>query len=425
LLFGPVPCTADDSTGPEADNDRATIIELVGKLKDQDTSSDTRRQAAYALGQLGPKARAAVPALIEATGDRDGQVIWYALDALGRIGPAAREAVPEILRVIQESLEIDSPGYRTLRSSAVRALGNIGPDARTATDLLEGILADSGADPVYRITAAVSLYQISGRPAAISALARELRNTKSDAALAAAMALYRMGPAAKPAERDLAYALGHADADVRRAAGRALSQFGTSTAPALVKALGYPDRFDRVAVVNTLGWILDQQRRTVLHRPETSSQQYAMAADHLRDVVTPALVKLLDDTDVDVRTAAIMALGRMGPAIAPVALKKLQEASGHAQQAAAQVLIEMEKYLSADIGSLEGVQQLKQALLEQLGPALLSRNANVRLASFRLVDALQFAEVDDVTRRALRDGLREDRDEIRRYAFRSLQRLTP
>ena len=61
-----------------------TVPPLVERLKDQDF--EQRRRAADALGDLGPKAAAAVPALVAAFADEHVEVHWYALDALGRIG---------------------------------------------------------------------------------------------------------------------------------------------------------------------------------------------------------------------------------------------------------------------------------------------------------------------------------------------------
>jgi HEAT repeat protein len=57
----------------------------------------SRRQAARALGQLGPVAEAAVPALIMRMEDLDTGVQIAAVDALGSIGEGARAAVPALI----------------------------------------------------------------------------------------------------------------------------------------------------------------------------------------------------------------------------------------------------------------------------------------------------------------------------------------
>src|SRR5262249_42809036 len=64
----------------------------------RDSNPSTRREGAEALGEFGPKAEAAVPALIKALGDRDDQVRMLAAQALGRVGKAT---VPDLLRALK------------------------------------------------------------------------------------------------------------------------------------------------------------------------------------------------------------------------------------------------------------------------------------------------------------------------------------
>src|SRR5262245_6539542 len=70
------------------------ISDLTQRLQSQD--SIIRRNAAYALGQIGAGAKEAVPALIAALKDRDTEVRRSAASALGQIGPVAKEAVPAL-----------------------------------------------------------------------------------------------------------------------------------------------------------------------------------------------------------------------------------------------------------------------------------------------------------------------------------------
>src|SRR4030042_2632691 len=72
-----------------------------------------RRDAARALGEIGPGATDAVPELIEALDDEDMDLI--AVWALGRIGPAAIAAVPAIRRWLEK---VNS---RCRRMSEIRA----------------------------------------------------------------------------------------------------------------------------------------------------------------------------------------------------------------------------------------------------------------------------------------------------------------
>ena len=63
--------------------DEKEIKILIGKLKDPNVS--VRINAAIALGDIGPDAKAAVPALIEALNDKEGVVRWRAVAALGKM----------------------------------------------------------------------------------------------------------------------------------------------------------------------------------------------------------------------------------------------------------------------------------------------------------------------------------------------------
>jgi hypothetical protein len=74
------------------------IYNEVQRYKEALKSPDIniRREAARALGEIGPGAKDAVPELIEALDDEDMDLI--AVWALGRIGPAAIAAVPAIRR---------------------------------------------------------------------------------------------------------------------------------------------------------------------------------------------------------------------------------------------------------------------------------------------------------------------------------------
>jgi hypothetical protein len=63
-------------------------------------SVNIRREAARALGEIGPGAVDAVPELIEALNDEDVDLI--AVCALGEIGPAAVAAAPAIRRWLEK-----------------------------------------------------------------------------------------------------------------------------------------------------------------------------------------------------------------------------------------------------------------------------------------------------------------------------------
>jgi HEAT repeat protein len=113
---------------------KAAVPLLVAALGE---GNDYLRDAvAQALGGIGPGAREAVPALIEAARHRSAQdmPIW----ALGKIGPVTKDVVPFLTR-LQELLRDTSP---TVRAAAAGTLGRIGPAAKDAIPALEAALGD-------------------------------------------------------------------------------------------------------------------------------------------------------------------------------------------------------------------------------------------------------------------------------------------
>ena len=88
------------------ENDDSRVAELIRQLSDQDAS--VRANAAEALGEIGPEAKAAVPALIEASKHEEAGVRANATYALGRIGSDAKAAVPALI----EKLKDENAGVR-------------------------------------------------------------------------------------------------------------------------------------------------------------------------------------------------------------------------------------------------------------------------------------------------------------------------
>lgn len=111
--------------GPAASPAVGDLIERV-----RVEQKDVRRFAVEALGKIGPDAVEAVGPLIDALHAPDATFI-NAEVSLGEIGPAAFIAVPALLQRFREGFH---------RSNIARALGRIGPSARSATpDLLDAL----------------------------------------------------------------------------------------------------------------------------------------------------------------------------------------------------------------------------------------------------------------------------------------------
>lgn len=65
----------------------------------------SRNAAAYAISGMGPAAKAAVPALIEALNDPEPTVRFPVCIALREIGPDARDAVPALTKALDDRNE--------------------------------------------------------------------------------------------------------------------------------------------------------------------------------------------------------------------------------------------------------------------------------------------------------------------------------
>ena len=112
-LFLPLSAFAQ---GP-LDDEYESVEDLIKALKDED--SEVRLNAAVTLGKMGPKAKAAVPALIKAVED---EYMWRtAATALGNIGPQAKAAIPTLNRALEDKdlnvQRIAAAALRKIRAS--------------------------------------------------------------------------------------------------------------------------------------------------------------------------------------------------------------------------------------------------------------------------------------------------------------------
>jgi HEAT repeat protein len=76
----------------------------VSILKNKDECSGLRVSAAKAVGQIGPEAREALPALIEIVKDETEHrgIRILAVKALGHMGPQAKTAIPALMSLSVE-----------------------------------------------------------------------------------------------------------------------------------------------------------------------------------------------------------------------------------------------------------------------------------------------------------------------------------
>ena len=108
------------------------VPELIKILTNSEFHKDI---AAMILGRIGPKAKAAVPALIKVlnVNEKYGLTIWGpAIEALGRMGPAAATAIPALVKVS------NNPSFGSYtQEQAIEALKELGPAGKAVASKTE------------------------------------------------------------------------------------------------------------------------------------------------------------------------------------------------------------------------------------------------------------------------------------------------
>jgi HEAT repeat protein len=117
-----------------------------------------------ALSAIGSQAREAVPELAAAVLDQNLNVRFFAAKTLANVGPDAKAAIPALIKALATfpggTPPLDGPQryYADTRWVAAEALGAVGPGAKDAVPALQKALNDSSPD--VRSAAAAALKQI-------------------------------------------------------------------------------------------------------------------------------------------------------------------------------------------------------------------------------------------------------------------------
>lgn len=127
------------------------ITGLIVVLQSQDV--EARIQATRVLGNMGPAAQPAVPALTQNLYHYNFEVRRAAAEALGKVGPGAQSSVPVLIVTLLEDSFVHA------RGAAAEALGKIGESMTVPA--LAAALADE-SDSV-QIQSAISLALLTGQ----------------------------------------------------------------------------------------------------------------------------------------------------------------------------------------------------------------------------------------------------------------------
>jgi len=250
--------------------DSTTVTGLTGVLAG-DVSVEARREAAFALGQVGHKSAGTALARA-AQGDPDFAVRRLAIEAIGKLGDAAGTA-PCVMAM--------SAPEATLRREGALALWRIA-DERALRPL-----SDALRDPDAEVRAAVA-YALE-KQADTLAVIRVTQEARGDtSALVRAYVARTLGRMRLPsATGALIELLEDESVAVRVNAARALGQIGDSAAvPQLLGRLADPHAYVREVALLALGQVGDAS-------------------------VAPTLQAMVRDAEAGVRAAVAVALGRL------------------------------------------------------------------------------------------------------------------
>jgi HEAT repeat protein len=360
--------------GPDA---RAAVPALIAALRPRRKTADQelmRLHARLALARIG---RPAVPALIEALKDKREGVAPLAGGALGWVLPPPKEAVPALRTALQDD--------RPHAAVYAHALGQLGPLARSAVPDLTELLTDAAS----RAEAAVALVRIDPEQAkrAVPPLLKDLQGQDEKQRQAAVLAVARLGTAAQAAADDLVTLL--RDRLLTEMEIIALRENWAGAIPGLVELLKAPDADCRKRAVFALG-------------------QIGPAAQ----AALQPLIAALADRDSSVRAGAAQVLQTIGP--------KASEAVSALIANLQAAPVEVRATAAAALGHIEaGAKEARWPLLE----CLFDPDEQVRYAA-----ALSLGRIDPHFTEAvptLRDALNDPSPMVRLAAIDSLSHIEP
>jgi HEAT repeat protein len=203
-----------------APDDPAVVRGLIDAFHD---AKYPEGQDAAALGfdQLGPKAKAALPVLVETVKSSDAPVLLRrrAATALGSMEREARPAVPALAALLRDAQQPPE-----LRATIARSLGALGATAKPAIPVFRDLLHDPNVSPDLANDLVEGLGNIG--PDAVSVLAGIVQDGRIPVGRRgeAIRQLGKLGGAAAAALPELETAVKDADDRISELAGWAMSR---------------------------------------------------------------------------------------------------------------------------------------------------------------------------------------------------------
>jgi HEAT repeat protein len=216
--------------------------------------------------------------------DSDQTIRGIGLSAVKQMSDGDQVAAAPQLAAMLDPAREDKPDNRV---SAARTLGAL---KSQAADVAGQIAAAAKGDPDPKVRSAchVALTQVAPPEQAAATLAEGLADQQASVRLVAVARLRQLGAAAAPAKKQLAGALADSDARVGNAAGQSLVNIGKDAVGVVAEQLNSQNRDARkqaLACLATIG-------------PDAAA-------------AVPAIEKLLQDSDPQVKQLAAAALDRI------------------------------------------------------------------------------------------------------------------
>ncbi|MEK6700428.1 MAG: HEAT repeat domain-containing protein [Nitrospirota bacterium] len=296
----------------------------------QDDNALVRRAIAKVLGET--VSREAEAALIGLLADENGHVRSAAAEALGRLG--SRKAVEPLLRLLEDE-------YESVQESAIHALADIGDDS-----VLDGLVKEFTA---HAASLRKNIVLVVGRfstEKAADALTFALKDEEPEVRKAVVQAFGHLGGVR--AVRPLLLAITDDDPEIRMLAADALGKTNVpEAAEALLPLLEDDDLWVRAAAARGLGRIGGEKiGKTLAGYLDRAEGIFLLA---LVDVLgklreeraLPALLKLADHQDPEVRKTVLTALSAYGgPQVQRAVLARLSDPHWSVRKAAVDLLRE-------------------------------------------------------------------------------------
>jgi HEAT repeat protein len=279
------------------------------------------------LAEIGSSGRAAIPALADLLAHSEPRIRIKAAYAMMRIDPSNRAG----LAVLTRGLNAD---YWEDRMAAADDLGKVGAGTRAAVPALISLLNDEEKDEASRTSAARALGMIGSEARTTDALKAVLANQSGPVRIGAARALAAIDPGNQAAVSTLIEALRIQEWGLRFSAARALGDIGVegrAAIPALIVALKDKTPFVRNGESSEY--------------PETGAVAEALGKmGREANVALPALLDATRDQNWYVRVSAAHALGLIDPGnkvAAVIFTKEMQGPNVDARFEAAKMVVEL------------------------------------------------------------------------------------